>query len=721
MNPSEPPVLLTSLASAVLLDGRGDVELPRETRGTEVDWGGVYAQLVRLTGPWRLALQVGVRTIDLPATEIAAATSAGGWGSHHRSGSIGIEQRIAPIADPPGALRTLRVANSGDAAIDVVVESRWSPFLLPVLIEGIRPTRFRAETRATALHVRQRSFGLTFRSTVPPTRLCLNRASWIGGRVEGPIDELGSEHALPVAPHSTSEITYLMAGGLERELRANEPASARVLRAPGPAALVAGRADAEWSAGRPVLRFPDAPRLERAYASAVAGLRRLYTEPGDGLCGLVAGYPWYSAIWCRDLAWMLPAVLWLGDADWVERSLTSVLRFQARAEVPILGGAPGELPMQIAPGPIFLYGTSDTTLYFPGLVDRYVRHSGRRADAKWYGAIERIIAWGEARTDTATGLIRNGGEAQSIGAVKGSVARVRYGIDATDTTIWDSTDRRDHAIDLQVLFHEALLMGVQHIATRPRDPRSARWKAMADRLRQSVAREYRWPQEQYLFDSIREAEPVHKIRPNALRAVSAGWFASEIAREVVERAGKSDLTTPWGVRTLSARDPTFDPEAYHDGQVWTIATAWAADAALAIGARELGGAYLDTIAARIEEESGFANECYRGDRPEPFDSCFLLGFSIAPFLTVLFERLWGLRVDATALRLEVAPVFPTTWHSASIERLTLGSGTVALDWTPERLRIAWSGPKELTVRYGRMDHLVPVGAPTDIPRPPETS
>ncbi|MGI0140675.1 MAG: hypothetical protein ACREBT_05975, partial [Thermoplasmata archaeon] len=77
MNPSEPPVLLTSLASAVLLDGRGDVELPRETRGTEVDWGGVYAQLVRLTGPWRLALQVGVRTIDLPATEIAAATSAG--------------------------------------------------------------------------------------------------------------------------------------------------------------------------------------------------------------------------------------------------------------------------------------------------------------------------------------------------------------------------------------------------------------------------------------------------------------------------------------------------------------------------------------------------------------------------------------------------------------------------------------------------------------------
>ena len=52
------PGLLRTLASAVLLDGRGDVELLRETRGAAIDWGGVYAQHVRLTGPWRISIDV---------------------------------------------------------------------------------------------------------------------------------------------------------------------------------------------------------------------------------------------------------------------------------------------------------------------------------------------------------------------------------------------------------------------------------------------------------------------------------------------------------------------------------------------------------------------------------------------------------------------------------------------------------------------------------------
>ncbi|MGI0151539.1 MAG: hypothetical protein ACREC5_06355, partial [Thermoplasmata archaeon] len=443
------PVLLTSLASSVILDGRGDIEFERETRGTPVDWGGVYAQLVRLTGPWRLTLRNGATVTDLPSTRIDGATAGSVWTSRHSSTSVDVEQHIAATADPPGAIRALRVTNRGSDPIPLTVESRWSPFLLPVLIEGIRPTRFQTETYEKGIYVRQRSFGLSIRSTVLAARLSLNHTPWIGGRYEGPIDELSSEHELLVAPGGVEEILFVVSGGLERELHAQQPSVERTLRAPVPAARAAGAADSEWLGARPRLRFPDAPALERAYSASVAALRKLYSAPGDGLYGLVAGFPWYSAIWCRDLAWMLPAVLWLGDPEWVERSLSSIFRFQARADLPILGGAPGELPMQVAPGPIFLYGTSDTTLYYPGVVDRYVRHTGDPPSSSWIAVLEQILAWGEARTDADTGLIRNGGEAQTIGSVKGSVARVRYGIDATDTTIWDSTDRRDHAIDVQ--------------------------------------------------------------------------------------------------------------------------------------------------------------------------------------------------------------------------------------------------------------------------------
>jgi glycogen debranching enzyme len=154
--------------------------------------------------------------------------------------------------------------------------------------------------------------------------------------------------------------------------------------------------------------------------------------------------------------------------------------------------------------------------------------------------------------------------------------------------------------------------------------------------------------------------------------------------------------------------------AYHDGQVWPIATAWAADAALAAGEIDLGLEYLSTIASQLERQDGQANECYRGDREEPFDSCFLLGFSVAPFLTTLFERLWGLRVDMRNSRLTVRPAFPARWRSASIDQLRLGAGRADLDWTPERLRVHWSGPGPLTVDGGGELVTVNPGSPCDV-------
>jgi glycogen debranching enzyme len=414
---------------------------------------------------------------------------------------------------------------------------------------------------------------------------------------------------------------------------------------------------------------------------------------------LVAGYPWYSSIWCRDLAWMLPAVLWLGDFDWVAQSLASVFRFQLHTEVPLLGGESGELPMQISPGPIFLYGTSDTTLYYPGLVAQYVRHSGDRTSAAgWSAVIDRILGWGLARTDAVTGLLRHGGEAEEIATATDRLTRIRYGIDSPDTTIWDSVNRREHAIDVQLLWRQALLAEAELRPAESAAPRGDEFAQTADRIGRSIRDLYPWPEEEYLYDSRCDGRPVARLRPNALRAVASGILDPGLSRALVLRAAKDDLTTPWGVRTLSTKDPGYDPRSYHDGEVWTIATAWAAEAALAVGENELGLRYLRTIGQRMDAEGGWANECYRGDRPEAFDSCFLLGFSVAPFLTTVFERLWGLSVDARDARLDVTPAFPPDWDSASLEQLRIGSGVAALDWRPERLRVSWSGPGMLSVR-----------------------
>ncbi|MGA8303076.1 MAG: amylo-alpha-1,6-glucosidase [Thermoplasmata archaeon] len=699
--PSAPgtPVLLTSLASAALSDGRGDLELTQEMRGTPVDWGGVFGRCIRLTGPWRLALQSGDLDGSLPASLVSTDRIPGAWRSHHRWNGFDIVQTVAAVETSPGVVRTLRCSRPDGTRASLGVTSAFSPFLMPVLVEGIRPHLFHLETSADEIRVRQRGFGLSVRSNLAPSRLFVNRSSWIGGKFRGRVDELGVEYTVPVSRDAT-DLSISVTGGIERDLDAAAVAAGQVLADPIGSARAIDAATRTWLDSTPTLRFPDAPDLERGYVIARSALRQLYSAPGDGMTGLVAGFPWYSSIWGRDLAWMLWAVLWLGDFDWVARSIDTVLRFQSRSSVPILGGEPGELAMQLSPGPIFFYGTSDTTLYYPILVEGLGRHSGSgRISDEWADAVQRMVSWGERRTDAASGLLRNGGEAEAISTATSSLSRLRYGIDSPDTTIWDSTDRRDHAIDVQVLWWRALGSAAKLAGSRANGS-AARWRGLADHLAATIRSRFVWGAEGYLYDSLRQGRPIEQVRPNALRAVSAGLFPPADARRFVERASRSDLTTGWGVRTLSSSDPAYVPIAYHDGQVWTIATAWAADAALAVGATDLGLAYLSTICARYSAEGGFANECYRGDRAEPFDSCFLLGFSVAPFLTVLFERLWGLSMDAEVGRLVVRPAFPRSWHAASIDNLRFGAGTVALDWTPDRLRVRWSGPGELSVDAG---------------------
>jgi glycogen debranching enzyme len=721
---SRAPVLLTSLASAALGDGSGDLRYSRESRGSVSEWGGVYGQLIRLTGPWTVDLRAGGAGTDLPSCFVGDSPLPGGWRSRHRWNELDMVHDVVAISRPAGVVRSLSFRSESKAEVGLALTSRFCPFLFPVLVEGIRPVRFEARYSRAGLAVRHLGFGLRATSTVEPSAIFLNRAPWRGGKYRGPVEELATEHPLVIPPGGAAEIRWQIAGGLVRDL---DQALATVGPTIGRSQELAAEQDAEdlrWTQATPELEFPDAPELEAAYRTARAALRRLYTAPDETQVGLVAGYPWYSAIWCRDLAIMLPALLWLGDFDWVARSLSTVFRFQCRGTVQLLGGEAGELPMQLAPGPLFLYGTSDSTLRFPGVVEQLHRHTGDLSSVhEWADAVHRIIEWGWKRTDPSTGLLRHGGEAEAIAVATGKLANVRFGIDSPDTTIWDSADRRDHALDVQVLWWQTL-GAAANLLRHADDPyRGGSVEELARRLASTVRARYPWPEEHYLYDSLRGPESVRHIRPNALRAVSADLLDPDIATAAVDRAAADDLTTPWGVRSLSALDVGYDPQAYHAGQVWTVATAWAADAAFAVGQNRRGFEYLRTIAARYLADGALANECFRGDRPEPFNSCFLLGFSVAPFLAVLFERVWGIRVNAMEGSIRILPAFASGWTSATLRGLRLADGRLDIEWRPGKLTVRWNGHRPLSVDAGLGPTVVPSGTPTvlDLPAAPEHS
>jgi glycogen debranching enzyme len=693
----ERPVLIPGLGSYAMMNGAGELAYLRETRGAPIEWGGIYAQSVRLTGPWTTRVHVGGAKLELGRSTLASLTHGrGGLEAWHRVGAGTVRDEVRPTHEDYGICRTLELENPASDALPWALEVAFDPFLAPVLMEGVKPTHYRAERIAGAWVVRSFGFGLSLELSPSPARVLLDGLPWTGEGRESGAGTLTFRWSGTLAPGTRTPFNLRIVGGLSATALGPRK---RFLRAEHRRSDFEARFR-DWIATTPHLAFPDAPELERGYALARAALRSLYTAPDADLAGLVAGYPWYPALWGRDLAWMLPAVQWLGDADWVERSLRTIFRFQARSAIPVLGARPGELPMQVAPGPVFLYGTSDTTLYYPGLVRRFADHTGSSAlGAELYPRLAEAIQWGVSKADGPNGFVRNGGEVATM-KQETEIGRVRVGFDAVDTTIWDSTDRRDHAVDVQVLWIDAL-ESIERIADGIGQPRPPGTDGRAERLRAAFPSRYAWTSENYLYDSLRsDGTPVLKLRPNALRAVRPGLLPPALAHGLVERAARDDLTTPWGLRTLSDRDPTYDPLAYHDGRVWTIATAWAAEAALWAGATALGVDYLRTNARRLIEEGGYASECYRGDRAEPFDACFLLGFSIAPFLSTLFDSLWGITPQMVHGSVDVRPRFPTGWGSASIRGLRLGAGTLDLDWTPGAVEGRWSGPGPLTITSG---------------------
>jgi hypothetical protein len=704
------PVLVTGLSAAAVLSGDGTLRCLRETRGGMIDWGGVYSQGVRLTGPWDLRVSTGGAPADLAGT--LRSLEAWRWSVrtlHVVAPGLEVEQTIVPFPESPGVGRCIRLRNPTDADLSVVVESEATPFLAPVLIEGLKPYEFDLEAGPNGVACTTHGHFLGLASSPFPTSRTLDGRPWFGEHWTGELRALVARYELHLAPGAIARIDQVAWGGVARALGVGAEFGRTALAAADSWEAAGRRTWGAWLAGTPSLSFPSDPVLERAYGLARGALRALYTRPDPEITGLVAGYPWYCALWGRDLAWMLPAVLWLGDADWAQESLRTIFRYQATRPIPILAAEAGELPMQVSPGPVFLFGTSDTTLYYPDVLRRFVAHTGRGelVHELWPHLCE-IVRWADAKLDPSNGLFTNGGEVLALRDAAENLGAVHYGIDAPDTTIWDSADRRDHAVDLQVLLHVARASLVA-LATDARRLSELPGSGVDLRsLAQQVRTRYAWPEERYLFDSLaRDGTPSRRLRPNALRAVSAGLLDIAAARAVVDRALETDLTAEWGVRTLSNRDPTYDPQAYHGGQVWTIATAWAADAAFAVGDAERGVRLLRTIAGLLEAEHGLANECYRGDRPEAFDSCFLLGFSVAPFLTVLFERLWGLQVDASRPMLRVAPQFPSAWTGASLAGLSVGTGRVDLTWTPGSLTVRWTGPGPLELSAGAGTSTVP--------------
>jgi glycogen debranching enzyme len=200
----------------------------------------------------------------------------------------------------------------------------------------------------------------------------------------------------------------------------------------------------------------------------------------------------------------------------------------------------------------------------------------------------------------------------------------------------------------------------------------------------------------YAFALDGDKRPVTTVASNAGHCLWSGIVRPDRAGRVVERLMQPDMWSGWGIRTLSAQNPAYNPFSYQCGSVWPHD-----NGLIALGFKRYGfAAEVARIARDIcEAASYFASyrlpELYAGVRREtgtfpvqyPGANVPQAWASGANFH--LLQAIVGIQADAPSNRLYVDPELPSWLPDVTLHGLRVGEAKLDLTFVRERDRTRW--------------------------------
>lgn len=182
----------------------------------------------------------------------------------------------------------------------------------------------------------------------------------------------------------------------------------------------------------------------------------------------------------------------------------------------------------------------------------------------------------------------------------------------------------------------------------------------------------------YCLDGDKRA--VLSVASNVGHCLWSGIVRPDRARRVVERLMAPDMWSGWGIRTLSAEHPSYNPYSYQNGSIWPHD-----NAIIALGFRRYGfAAEAGRIARDLNEAaSHFAlnqmPELYAGltrtmnGFPVQYIGANVPQAWAAGSVFMTMHAMLGLRPDAPNGRLEIDPVLPPWLPDLTLLGLRLGN------------------------------------------------
>ncbi|MFH0981660.1 MAG: amylo-alpha-1,6-glucosidase [Planctomycetota bacterium] len=358
-------------------------------------------------------------------------------------------------------------------------------------------------------------------------------------------------------------------------------------------------------------------------------------RPGHDVT-ILAGYPWFGD-WGRDSFIALEGLLLVPGRFGEARQ---VLATFAEAE------RHGLIPNRFDDyGGECAYNSVDASLWFIHAADRYTSLSGdQEVWANLLAAPCRNVLHGfvngtlyDIRVDDL-GLVTCGSANTQITWMDAVCDGVAF------------TPRHGRPVEVNALWYNALrilerrLVGVDDVTAR-------RCRELADRVAAHFVEVFWNMRGGYLYDCVRPDLNDDAIRPNQILAVSLPHtvLPAEMQRAVLDTVTEH-LLTPFGLRSLSPRNPVYHPRmvgsrfqrdrAYHNGTVWSWLIGPYADAYLKVHGETVATLarvqeLIAPLLAHLSEAGlGSVSEVFDGDPPHTPRGCIAQAWSVAELLRI---------------------------------------------------------------------------------------
>ncbi|HEU5102612.1 MAG TPA: glycogen debranching N-terminal domain-containing protein [Roseiflexaceae bacterium] len=444
----------------------------------------------------------------------------------------------------------------------------------------------------------------------------------------------------------------------------------------------------------------------RAYHQSIEDMGALRMEDGDSSAHTwvpVAGIPWYATIFGRDSLIVALQTMAVNPGLGVG-TLHALAQLQATAADDWRDAQPGKIPHEIRFGELAhfgkvphtpYYGSADATpLYLITLHETWLWTGDRALIERHRDTAERCLEW----IDRFGDLDNDGFQEYLTRSTQG--LENQGWKDSGDAVVDPDGARATPPIalcELQGYVYDAKRRMAEIFEALGAIERAGVLRQQAEDLRLRFEAAF-WLEDEgiYSFGLNAHKQPIRTVVSNAGHCLWSGIASPERAARVVQRLMRDDMSSGWGIRTLSASQRCYNPHSYHRGSVWPHDNAIIVAGFRRYGfVREAGQLARGIWEAAAYFDSYRLPELYAGlPRAGSSFPVQYLGANIpqawaAGAILHLIRTLVGLRADMPHGRLYVDPALPHWLPDLRLGGLRCGDAQLSLHFWRDDQRSRW--------------------------------